>query len=100
MGLGDVDEHLGGRVDDVEELHDGGAVVGDSGVALVVVDELVHAPGAEGGADGVGDDGAGVDVAHQLGLTLGCVGPFLEKYDLGLLLSSQTAKGSNHRQRR
>ena len=76
-------------MDDVEELHDGGAVVGDGDGALVVVDELVHAAGAECGADHVGDGGAGVDVAHQLRLPLRRVRPFLQKYDLRLLLLFQ-----------
>lgn len=57
-------------MDDVEELHDGGAVVGDGDGSLVVVDELVHAARVEGGADDVGDGSAGIDVAHQLWLPL------------------------------
>ncbi|KAI4382192.1 hypothetical protein MLD38_008187 [Melastoma candidum] len=74
-------------MDDVEELHDGGAVVGDGDGALVVVDELVHAAGAEGGADDVGDGGAGVDVADELRLPLGSISAFLEEYDLWLLFT-------------
>jgi hypothetical protein len=38
LGFGNVDEDLGGGVDDVEEFHDGGAVVGNGDSALVVVD--------------------------------------------------------------
>ena len=38
LRLGDVDEDSGGGVNDVEELHDGGAVVGDGDGSLVVVD--------------------------------------------------------------
>ena len=72
-------------MDDVEELHDGGAVVGDGDGSLVVVDELVHAARAEGGADDVGDGGAGIDVAHQLWLPLRSVRAFLEQNDLRLL---------------
>lgn len=75
---------------DVEELHDGGSVVGDGGAALVVVDELVHATWAQGGADDVGDGHTGVDVAHQLRLALRCVRAFLQKDDLRLLLVKQT----------
>lgn len=86
LGLGDVDEDLGGGVEDVEELHDGGAVVGDGDGAVGVVDELVHAAGAQGGADHVGDGGAGVDVAHQLRLPLRRVRPFLQQNYLRLLL--------------
>ena len=63
MGLGDIDEDLGGGVDDVEELHDGGAVVGNGDAALVVVDEFIHTPGSQGGPHHVGDGGAGIYVA-------------------------------------
>jgi hypothetical protein len=34
-------------VDDVEEFHDGGSIVGDGGRALPVDDELVHAAWAQ-----------------------------------------------------
>lgn len=71
-------------MDDVEELHDGGAVVGDGDGALVVVDQLVHAAGAEGGADDVSHHRAGVDVAHQLPLPLRRVRAFLQQDDLRL----------------
>lgn len=57
-------------MDDVKELHDGGAVVGDGDGPLIVVDELVHAARAKGGANDVGDGGAGIDVAHKLWLAL------------------------------
>jgi hypothetical protein len=45
LGLGDVDQGLGGGVDHVQHLEDRGAVVGDDRVA-VELDELVHSPGA------------------------------------------------------
>lgn len=51
-------------MDDVEKLHDGGAVVRDGDVALVVVNELVHSPGSQGRTYHVGHRRAGVDVAH------------------------------------
>ena len=38
LRLGNVDEDLGGGVDDVKEFHDGGAVVGNGDSALVIVD--------------------------------------------------------------
>ena len=84
LGLGDVDQRLGGRVDDVEELHDGCAVVGDGGLALVVHHELVHAAGPEGGADGLDDGLTGVDVGHHLLDALGGLGALLEDHELGL----------------
>lgn len=70
-------------MDDVEQAHDGGAVVGDGG-ALVVVDELVHAAGAERGAHGVGDGRAGADVAEHLPAALRGVRALLEEDDLRL----------------
>mmetsp|Transcript_7146 Transcript_7146/g.15496 ORF Transcript_7146/g.15496 Transcript_7146/m.15496 type:complete len:348 (+) Transcript_7146:432-1475(+) len=69
LAEGDVHQGLGGGVLDLEHAHDGGAVVGD-GHAAPVEEELVHAAGAQGAADAVGDGGAGVDVADQLGLAL------------------------------
>ena len=45
LALGDVDEDLGGRVLDVQQLEDGGPVVGNGGV-LVGGDHLVHAAGS------------------------------------------------------
>lgn len=71
-------------MDDVEQLHDRSPVVGDGGVALVVVDELVHAAGAERGADDVGDGGAGVDVGDDLRLALRGVRALLQQDDLRL----------------
>lgn len=73
-------------MNNIEELHDGGAVVGDGDIALVIVNELVHATWAEGGPDDVSDGGAGVDVADELRLPLRGVRSLLQKYDLRLLL--------------
>lgn len=87
LGLGDVDEDLSSGVDDIKQLHDGGAVVGDSGGALVIVDELVHAPGAQSRPHGVGHRRAGVDIGNHLRLPLGRVRALLQKYDLRLLQS-------------
>lgn len=52
---------------------------------LLVMDELVHSPWPEGGADGVNHCHAGVDVADQLGLPLAGVRALLEQDNLGLL---------------
>ncbi len=68
LRLGEADEHLGGRVLDAHLLEDGGAVVGDEDAAVLVLDHLVHAARAEGGADGVRDGLGREDVggAHVL----------------------------------
>jgi len=71
-------------VHDVEEAHDGGAVVGDGDAALVVVDELVHAPGPQRGPHGVRHRRARVDVAHHLRAPLRRVRALLEQDDLRL----------------
>lgn len=45
----------------------------------VIHNEFVHAPGAEGGADGLSNHLAGIDVANKLGGTLGGVCAFLQQ---------------------
>jgi hypothetical protein len=64
-----VHERLGGRVGDLQKLHDGRPVVAD-GHLPPVEDELVHPPRSQGRPDGVGHRLARVDVADQLGLAL------------------------------
>ena len=71
LGLGDVHENLGGGVHDVEKLHDGGAIVSDGDLSLVV-NELIHAAGAQRGAHDVGDGEACRDVGADLRDTLDC----------------------------
>jgi len=71
-------------VHDVEEAHDGCAVVGDGDSALVVVDELVHPPGPQRGPHGVAHRRARVDVAHHLRAPLRRVRALLEQDDLRL----------------
>lgn len=51
LGLGDIDEDLGGWVVDMHRAKDGGSVVGDSDVLVLGScgnrdQDLVHAPGA------------------------------------------------------
>lgn len=77
-------------MDDVEEAHDGGAVVGDGGAALVVVDELVHAAWPQRGAHRVRHHRARVDVAHHLRAPLRRVRPLLQQDDLRLLQNPPT----------
>jgi hypothetical protein len=73
---------LGGKVHDVEEAHDGGAVVGDGDTALVVVDELVIPSGAQRGPHCVPHRRARVDVAHRLRAPLRRVCALLEQDEL------------------
>jgi hypothetical protein len=65
LGLGDIDEGLGGGVDNVEELDQSGTVIGDGHTASIV-DKLVHTAGTEGGLDDVNDGLARVDVGNDL----------------------------------
>ena len=65
----DVHERLGGRVGNLQQLHDGSTVVAD-GHLPPVEDELVHTAGSQGRPDGVGHRLAGIDVADELGLAL------------------------------
>jgi hypothetical protein len=95
LGLGDVDEDLSGRVDDIEKLHDSGAVVGYGGISLVVMDQLVHPSRSQSGADDVGDGGASTNVTHHLRFPLRSVCALLEQYDLGLLQPLQKQKFSD-----
>lgn len=74
---------------DVEQLHDGGSVIGNGG-AFVVVHELVHAPRAERGAHHIDDGNAGVDVADELRFALGDIGALFQQNNLRLLPEIQT----------
>ena len=51
----------------------------------LVVHELVHAPGPQGGAHDISNGNAGVDVADQLGLALAGVRALPQQDDLRLL---------------
>jgi len=61
-----------------------------SGTDLVIVDQLVHASRAEGGAHNVGDGHARIDVADQLRFSLTSVRALLEENDLRLLHRGRT----------
>lgn len=64
LGGREVDQHLRSRVHDGHALQHGVAVICDYRLALAALDHLVHAPGAEGSSDGIGDscEGPGVSV--------------------------------------
>ena len=66
LTLCDVDERLCGRMNDVQELHDGSAVVGNRRRSTPVDHQLVHAARSERRSDSVDDDLAGVDVRDDL----------------------------------
>jgi hypothetical protein len=58
-------------VDHFHLVEDGGAVIGDGNAALCVLDHLVHAPGSERRADGVGEGLGSADVGRTDLLGLG-----------------------------
>jgi len=64
LGLGELDEHLGGGLEDLHLVKDGGAVVSDDDLARGRGDHFVHAPGTQAGADGFGDGAC----RHNIGL--------------------------------
>lgn len=69
-----VDERLGRRVHDLEELQNRRAVVRDGRLPVRGHDELVHPARSEGRRNGVGDGEASRDVGQQLRRALGRVG--------------------------
>ena len=81
LGLGDLDDHLGGGVLDVQLLEDGDTVVGDDDVADGVDHHFVHSFGSEGGPYGVRYGFRGVDVAELRLFVLAPLGPLFENDD-------------------
>ncbi|KAG5522546.1 hypothetical protein RHGRI_034641 [Rhododendron griersonianum] len=71
LGLGELDEHLGGGLEDLHLVEDGGAVVGDDDLAGGGGDHLVHALGAQAGPDGVGHDIGAADAFLALVVHVG-----------------------------
>lgn len=55
-------------------LHDGGTIVGDGLLAILIHHQQVSAIGAKGRLDGRLDSQTGIDVGHDLALALGGVG--------------------------
>ena len=86
---GDIHECLSGRMDDIQQFHDGCSIVGDGGHAVGIVKQLVHTTWAECRADSVNDGHAGIDVAYYLSLSLRCIRSLLEEDDLRLLLGAR-----------
>lgn len=82
---GNVHQGFCSRLDNVQELHDGGSVIGDGHLTLDIHHELVHPSGAQGGADGVADGEASIDIGEELTLSLGRISSFFKDDDLGLL---------------
>ena len=80
----DLHEGDCGGVDDLEQLHERGAIIRDRDLPRLVVDQLVHAPRPKRRAHDVDDGLAGVDVGDELALTLGGVRALLEQNDLRL----------------
>jgi len=66
LRLGNVHQSLCSRMDHVQQLHDGGAVVADGGLAPGVHDQLVHASRTQGRSDGINNRTACIDVGDNL----------------------------------
>ncbi len=64
LGLGDLHQHLGGGVVDIDLLQDGYPIVGDRYVPHGVHEHFVHAPGSEGAANRVSDGPGRLDVVE------------------------------------
>lgn len=69
------DDQLGGGMDDIELVEDGGGVGGEDHFLEVVDDDFVAAIGAEGGLHGLGDGSTCFDVAYD-GAVFGIVAVF------------------------
>jgi hypothetical protein len=65
-------------VDNVEQLHDSSAVVGDGLLAILVDEQKVTSVGAKRGLDGVLYGEAGVDIGDDLAAALRLVGAWVE----------------------
>ncbi len=78
LGLGDLHQHLRGRMLDVDLLEDRDAIVRDRDVAHRVDEHLVHPARAERRADGVGDRARGGDVVARRAAAAVAFGPFLK----------------------
>ena len=87
LGLGDLNDHLGGGVLDIDLLQDGDTVVGDDDISDGVHEHLVHSLGSEGGPDGIGDRLGGCDVVELCLFVFAPLGALFE-HDDGLVSAS------------
>ena len=83
LRLRNVRKSFGSWVDDVEEVHELGAIVRNSGFSIGM-DEFVHTTGAKGGANDFGDSLTSIDVGDQLTNTLRGIGALPKEDHLGL----------------
>lgn len=88
---GDVDQGLGGGVDDVEEADQSGTIVGN-GDASAVMDEFVHASGAECCFDNLNNRLTGIDVRDDLASAVALLSALLHDNDLGCLYEAIKSK--------
>ena len=93
LGLGDLDEHLRGRVLDLDFLEDRDPVVRDRHVAEGVDEHLVHALRPQGRLDRVRDRARRGDVVEHRALALLALGPFLQNDDW-LTAHHENSRGS------
>ena len=91
LGFGDLDDHLGGGVLDIDLLEDGHSIVGDDDISDGVDQHLVHSLGSEGGPDRVGHGLGGADVVELCFLVFAPLRALFE-HDDGLV--SRTVHGS------
>lgn len=93
LAFGNVNERFASRMDHINRLENGGAVVGNGGLAAFDDDELVHSARSQRGSNGIGHQLAGVNVADDMLPTAvevvaagkchhdrGCVGLFLFRF--------------------
>lgn len=55
----ELDKHLGGGVQHLHVSEDGGSIISNDHLSLLLLDHLVHATGAQAGADGISDSWQG-----------------------------------------
>ena len=88
LSLGDLDNHLGCRVLDIDLLEDGHSVVGDGDVSDGVNEHLVHSLGSKGGPDCICNCLCRCDVVELCLLVLASLGALFEHDDR--LIASRT----------
>jgi len=82
---GDIDQSARRGVDDVEQVDDGAAIVGDGhSAAILIVDQFITSAWAQRRADDLGDRLARVDVVHHVGGALGLLAAVFQQNHRGL----------------